>query len=222
MRWQVEVEGEQPHLRALAEAFPEGELRIEETDAGWVMSGDTISTAPSAIEALARATELLPRLNGLGQVRIRGFEPIAIQQRVRDADDATVGTAVFGEAHLRVYGTLIVGGPPGADLRTLDQRADNDSALAEAIRLLGSGQVDWVVLYKVFEVLRAAAGGEPAFLQRTGTSKRELSAFTWSANSPVASGDDARHSVLRGKPSVKALTLDEGRAFIADIVSNWR
>jgi hypothetical protein len=222
MRWLVEIAGDQSHLEALAAAFTEGDLRIEETDAGWVMAGDTINAAASPAEALARATALLPRINGLGQVRLPGFQPVVIEQRVRDADDATVGTAVFGEAHLRIHATLNVGGPPGADLRALDRRTDNDPALAEAIRLLGSGQVDWFVMYKVFEVLRAAAGGEAAFLQRTGISKPELSAFTWSANSPAVSGDGARHSVLPGKANQKPLTLEEGRAFIADIISDWR
>ena len=54
-----------------------------------------------------------------------------------------------------------------------------------------------------------------------GVNKRRRTAFTASANRPDVSGKSARHARHGGWPPRYTMTLNEGREFIADLVTAW-
>lgn len=68
-------------------------------------------------------------------------------------------------------------------------------------------------LYKVYEVLTANFADECLI----DVSKAELKRFTQSANSQMASGDDARHSNLYDPPK-KPMSIQEARIMFAKII----
>ncbi|MET3807903.1 uncharacterized protein YerC [Nakamurella sp. UYEF19] len=93
--------------------------------------------------------------------------------------------------------------------------------LVEVYRVLGSvAKPKWAEFYKVYELLRQAAGGSDRDLsQRTGVSQAQIGRFTASANHQEISGDDARHATMRGTPGANTgLTVEEGSAVIDQLI----
>ena len=96
-----------------------------------------------------------------------------------------------------------------------------DPDLAKAIEWMGRPtETNWHDLWKAFEVLRHAAGGNRPFAARFGLNQADLLSFRSSANDPETSGDHARHAVQTG-PKGAPMSLDEGRAFVGRIIAAW-
>ena len=68
------------------------------------------------------------------------------------------------------------------------------------MRLL-DGRLDWTNLYRIYEVISEAVGGDDVIIARGWATKAQLGTFTLSANHPAVSGDESRHGTMRGQPS---------------------
>jgi len=91
---------------------------------------------------------------------------------------------------------------------------------AEALALIGKTELNWVELWKVYEIIRDNI--KPAKIDNKGwATKQEHGRFTGSANHPGASGADARHARLSGGPPSRTMSLQQARHFIGDLVVCW-
>jgi hypothetical protein len=216
--WRVYLDGDSTDLLVLCSTLAAGDVVVKQDDDGIYLGGPALACASAPAQALLRATELLPRLNAVGRVIDATFEPVRTSGRVSDADQPAT---VFAEAHLRARARLSVGGEPVAAQRMLD-RAQRDQAFDEVLQLLGaSSELDWVDLYKLYELLAHDAGDNDAFCARAGISLADLKAFKASANRPDVSGSAARHAVARGGMPSRMMTLEEARALILSVVRIW-
>lgn len=218
MDWFVYLQGDGMDLLILRAALTGGDVVAKEDGHGTYLCGPTLASASAPAEALLRATELMPRLNGVGRVVDSAFEPVRVSGRVSNGEQPAT---VFAEAHLRARSRLSAGGEPVVAQRTLD-RAQHDQAFDEVLRLLGtSPELDWFDLYKLYELLKRDAGGDDPLRARAGISQADLKSFTGSANLPEVSGSAARHAVGTGGVPTRTMTLAEARDLILGIVRTW-
>ena len=95
----------------------------------------------------------------------------------------------------------------------------NDITAAKALRLF-SRDLDWITLYKIYEVIEKDLT-KCRMVSNGWATKDEIKAFKGSANHPSVSGDDSRHSVLRGPTPQLQLHLADARHLIKRILRQW-
>lgn len=232
VRWQIQLDGDGPDLDMLAQLFPSGDLYVVQEDGATFLAGRTLDALSEPGDARALAEELLPRINGAALALEGDFRPVHLAGRMRDADNPQNGyaLAITAEASARanVVATVTVTDaegnvrppppPPGPPLMLA---AGTDPVLAEALRWMGAADgPSWADLWKSFETLRQAAGGEKALVARCGVAHAEVESFRTSANDPTISGDRARHAV-QTRPPAAPMTLEQGREFVGRLLRGW-
>ena len=92
----------------------------------------------------------------------------------------------------------------------------------EALHILGESNrhIDWVGLYKVYEIVRENIRPRDLVGESLLTSA-ERTAFTGSANRPDVSGPLARHARMGGKPPTRTMALVDARQLITRMVADW-
>lgn len=181
------------------------------------------------------ASKILTILNGVGRADSIDFRLVGLTgtfeaegpsgsrvHQVLAAETVEVRTqAVAAAVVIRGDGTvarkdLTPPPPPIVELAGTGPQVD------EVLGLLARPELDWVVLFKIFEVIRDEVGGGNQGLVNAGLmTPQDQSAFTGSANHPAASGPDARHARQSGGAPKVTMTLAEGREFIRGVVNGW-
>jgi len=94
-----------------------------------------------------------------------------------------------------------------------------DQVVAKALRLRNADNLDWVDLYRLYELIENDVG-RPMH-QLGWASRSELDRFARTANSVAAAGDKARHGVERTHPPRKPMTFSHARELIDRIMKAW-
>jgi len=81
-------------------------------------------------------------------------------------------------------------------------------------------KLNWTNLYKIFEIIEKDVGGTKKLVELGWTTKKKLERFKHTANSPTATGDEARHAIENTPPS-KPMQLNEAINYIKQLVMNW-
>jgi len=111
----------------------------------------------------------------------------------------------------KMYAVLpsIRGGKP--DISKLIPLALKDNAVAKALRLC-SRDLDWVNLYRIYEVVKEDMGG---------LSSDELKIFKGMANNSSVSGDHARHGKMKAGTPEKTMHLADAQHLIKRTLREW-
>lgn len=88
---------------------------------------------------------------------------------------------------------------------------------SKIFRLLAKGNLDWVMLYKLYEVIESEIGDQ-LFLW---VSKSEIKNFKHTCNSVAATGDDSRHGKELTYPPKNPMTLKESQDLINLIIDKY-
>src|SRR5882672_2358453 len=91
--------------------------------------------------------------------------------------------------------------PPRSRAGRLIEAIENDDDAEHVLRILG-GDLDWVSMYKVVEIVKKRCGGGAGIAKAGWATKKEVNLFTHTANSVGALGDRARHGVETTQPPV--------------------
>ena len=78
--------------------------------------------------------------------------------------------------------------------------AGKSEAVARVLCLHGNDKLDWVNLYRIFEIICGDVGGSDAIAASIWASKAAIRRFKHTANSPGAIGDESRHGSERDQP----------------------
>jgi hypothetical protein len=218
MRWRIYVDGEVSSVARLATLLRGGGIELELGSDLPYLHGALIDAAPDPHAALQRAAEILPRLNAAGRRDSLAFKLIRLVSRVSEGDGPQI---IFARAVLSAGGSLTVGGDQGPQLTAkMLAEAKTGTEYADAIELFGSSpNLGWGELYKIYELLKNAAGDH--FRARTGVSDSERRAFTASANDRGISGLGARHAVARPQRARHSMGLDEARELVRRMLTTW-
>lgn len=228
MRWHAYLQGEQFDMDELAERFPSGsDPFVAQDDQGFYVSSTALDTHTAPAEAFKQVETLMTMVNALARAANSSYVDVQASGRLLDTDSGNNHTF----ASIR-EGPEIRARADAAQGLSNDQPAQpqpreplyvrlalSKPVVAEALQLMGTGDLDWPRLYKIYEVIRDDVGGESG-LQGWAT-RNEISAFTGSANRPDVSGDDARHARASGPPPRRAISHSQGREFVAKLLHNW-
>ena len=99
--------------------------------------------------------------------------------------------------------------------------AARDGDVAEVLKIMASSAgVNFVELYKVYEIIRHV-GGLDAAMRAAGISKNTVTRFTRTANHQAASGEIARHARSSEVPPANPMPIEEARALIGRLAGAW-
>lgn len=197
-----------------------------------IKDGDTYFLEAARLESLNthvavhdEARILVPIINGIGRARSNSYEPINLGTTIcEQTPTGTKGHAVVTAGSIRSRGkvgaVVIKGGaptvaPPSPEAKW-SAAALTDPDVSDALTLWGHSH-DWVILYKVYEIIRDRSD----ILQQGWATKVETSRFTHTANHPQGAGDVARHSRSNQDPPTNPMNLQEAEAWLAALLVNW-
>lgn len=237
----AKLEGHVFDLDALVELFREGDPTVsKEGDDYYLSSAELEGLIDDKGQLVEAATRLLQKVMGVARILDSSFRPVTLPGTfVEDTDDGESRhhhvvvadmAIVLSRAHAAIVATS---GDPSAPsepppppppegppyLRLASSHPD----VAEALEILGQPNVslNWIDLYKLFEIVRDSVGNEQALKRKGWVPDGEISAFKASANRPDVSGSAARHARMGGGPPKLKMNLAEGEAFIRKLVVAW-
>jgi hypothetical protein len=228
MAWKAWIDGHDYDLEDLVRLFDSGETRVVKEGDGYYLASSIIDDHLPSTSFYDAAQIALGLVNGIGRTHDSSFNPVRLTGRYTDGDKTHHVLSVEGATMRMRAGvvTVTVPGqsveppppPPGPALVALAVRHPD---VSDALILLGKPEpLNWIELYKVYEVVRDSV--KPTPLDRSGLATRdEISAFTGSANRPDVSGPDARHARMGGGPPQRQMSLGEARDFISRLAKAW-
>jgi hypothetical protein len=201
----------------------------KDNENGPYMGVNSVDADPDAASRQSAAKTLLTRAWGLlqlleepnGRAELSGTQ---IDSRGHKhtvvSPSSIVSVARMGRPTVLINGVPVEQPPsPALDLLAL---ADSRPVVGEVFDLVGKSQLDWIDLYKVYEIVREEGGGIEGVEKKGWATKRKQSAFTASANRKDVSGDDARHARSQSpKTPRETMTIHEARVFIRGLAVDW-
>jgi len=106
---------------------------------------------------------------------------------------------------------------PQSTLQNLLTATKNNPTKAKIFRLFASGNLDWVSLYRLYEVVYSEIGNQIF----SWVNKNSIQNFKHTCNSVRAIGDDARHGFEIKKPPKHPMTLIKAQEMIKLIIGKY-
>lgn len=231
MKWEVIVVGDEHDLLQLQEAFKSPNMNIQRSEDRWILNSTSLDTITDHNEVSEKGQELLDIISGASKLTIGLRTPLTVEYVILRNEDGSGHIFVTVNDTIRIRdqvsitltdasGEVVYESRPADQVPTWIEVAQRDAKVSRVLKLLGTKDLDWVNLYRIYEIIKDDIGD---LVSSGWTSKTILSRFTGTANSPAIIGDEARHGVpLSEKPmKLPSMSLSEARAFITGVVHNW-
>lgn len=230
MRWEADIAGDRLILEQLARVFTGPQLAIVYDNERFLLRAESLDGIEGAADAKMQADSLAKQLQGAATPVLGPTGDLAIGALYRVGDDGSRHVYVFPEtAIVEVRGhapTVVISRSDGtierhdpADpARNWMQLAQDDTRASKALRLLAQGNLSWVELYRLIEVVQSAVGKD-VIDECVGRS--ELRRFKHTANSVSAAGDHARHGSENTSPPEDPMSLADARELIRAVLACW-
>jgi hypothetical protein len=230
VRWRAYVTGDKVDLGILRDLFPpahDPSYGEDETGA-FFQSSALEGFVASGTDERQQVEELITLINGTASALHPTFRPVVPGPC---SDDEGRSMQVTGSGHMEfragtgesgvVSGPAVSAAIPASDFVAL---AQTHADVARVQRWLAQPEPGWETLYKIYEIIAGAVGGESVIQSRGWASGKALGRFTASANDPALSGEPARHAVSpKGSPrgGKLQLSIDEARGLIRGVARDW-
>ncbi len=233
MRWMVQLAGDTSDLSTLAQSFTGTDVNLLHDGQNYVLTSDTFQDVDDANTIRAKAENIVELLNGATRLALDAGQAIRIGAVYRDRLDGTREICAFFEPlviHCRAIAPTVKGTHADgtvkefhrADLvRAWSRLALSDNAVGNVLRILGSRTLDWVNLYRIFEIVATDVGGKNSIAANGWATINSMNLFKHTANSPGALGLEARHGALSSQPPPKPMTISEARSLVNSIIVPW-
>jgi hypothetical protein len=231
--WVVQLAGNTGDLAALAKSLTGADIHISHDGQDYVLMSDQFAESDEAGAVHRKAEELVAFLNGASRLALDTIQLIRVGAVYRRRDDGKSDTFVFLEPAVSRSSTFA----PTVELTYVDGTVEKfhpadpvkewarlwlkNEKIANVFRILAGGTLDWVSLYRIFEIVRDDVGGLDAIKANGWATKKSMSLFKRTANSPGATGLDSRHGVESTQPPSHPMTISEARALVNSIVHAW-
>lgn len=225
-RWLFRLSGEEV-TDELAEAFEAlGLSRIHE-NGEWLWTSSRFSSLANPGDVKDLAQELAAVLNGTLMMTIGNVRPLKISGILRTQEGKPPAQFIFPESVINEsrFGilTLIRDGdpPPKKEDKFLYRflaAADRSAAVNRVLKLVGSKELNWVNLYRIYEIISADVD---SISQKGWASENDLTLFRRTANHPRSVGEEARHGVSPAEPPAYPMQLAEAEALLKGVIGKW-
>ena len=107
-------------------------------------------------------------------------------------------------------------------LRKCFQLTEKDERISKVLRLRNSDNLNWVDLYRIYEVIEEEVG-DLRSLDPGRITKNTIERFTRTANSAseLGAGDHSRHGIEKFQPPQKPMSLREAKDLIDTVIKSW-
>jgi hypothetical protein len=231
MHWEVQLTGDKTDLRMLADRLAAEDIAVAESRGEFVLRAVGLESMHEAGAVRSRAVELVRAMSASARLAFGTATGIGLGAVYRVADDGRRDITVFlepGIAHARTLpvtlaitrrdGTSEVHRPADPVARWVPL-ASKDPTVARALRLRDVAPLEWVDLYRLYEVIQGDVGAKTHKLG--WATREECCRFTRTANSVAAAGDKARHGRERTAPPPEPMSLSAARKLIDRLLHAW-
>lgn len=180
---------------------------------------------------MAAATRFLEAANLVAALRVPLWRPVACDAVAELREDGTRHWAKFLSARITASASLTVSPTVVRRDGTVDAPPVAPAFNGEAGLVLRNGSVrqalsflqeaSWASLYKAYEIVRDAVGGDRKLRSLGWASGALISRFRHTCQSPAALGTSARHAVEPATPPSRPLEHAEARNLVATLVAKW-
>jgi len=231
MTWKVRIIGDARDLEELQKSFVNSNISISKETDGFYLTSDSFNNCSNHNNVLEIASSILPVINGASKLALGGNIQIKESGVIKENRDGTqqVFMAVSDSLTIRDSfvlkiidneGQLIQEIHPADEVPNWVTIGLQDSSVEKVFRLYGQG-LDWVGLYRIYEVIECDVNGMDTIIKNGWASKRSIKVFKRTANSPSIIGDDARHGKEPSQPPVKPMLFSEARNLIESLILQW-
>jgi hypothetical protein len=223
------LEGDPLDLQYLARLLPVGDVQVRQDGEKFYLAGADLDSPPPGEQFHDVAERLIDWANGAACCENPAFIPVSLTGSYeREGGVTVVGATATLLVRASMAATAQVTGPDGKPKPATPPvgpryltLAARDGDVAEVPRIMASSAgVNFVELYKVYEIIRHA-GGLDAAMQAAGISKSIVSRFTRTANHQAAGGEIARHARSTEAPPANPMPIQEARGLIGRLVGAW-
>lgn len=231
MEWVVQLKGDNSDLQELSESLSSVELGITKENDKFFLKSSNFNQLNNANEVKEKAEEFLLSICGAARVAFRMQRPLVVDAVIKVNDDGTKLTTRFLSdtmyASSSISLTITRNNGTVEEIHQADpipewiNIAQNDENVAKILRLMGKGAIDWVSLYRIYDVIEYDVGGISNIVSNGWTSSNQIERFKHTANSVGAIGDIARHGVETTDPPRNPMQFSEAKSLIETIIHNW-
>ncbi len=232
MKREIQVLGDSADLEILSRTFESDAIAIAKNGDDWVLRARELDDLPDYGAVRVRAKEILTSLSGAARLLIGSESPLAAGTITEYQDGKSVNKIVEIQPAVgrsRAFPiSVIIGRPDGSSevhhpadrARNWLTMASRDSAIARALRLRNQEELDWVDLYRLFEVVESEVPIREIVV-RGWASEADIRLFKHTANSLTATGDGARHGKETSDPPSAPMQLSSARSFVDVLLQKW-
>jgi len=230
--WKVRIISDQYDLAELKQSFSTGIISIEETENHeFYLISDSFQECTDDAQVTKIASNLIALIGGASRLALGGNIPLRQAETVKIKEDGT--SLVFmhlqdtlhvrASLHLSVIddeGNIVEEIKPADEVPNWVDLGMKYDSVAKVLRLY-TQPLDWVSLYRIYEVIESDTGGLDTLASTGWATKPRIRLFKHTANSPGAIGDDARHGKESSQPPPQPMHLHEARNLVESLISPW-
>lgn len=230
--WKVRLVGDPHDLNELQQSFSEDLIFIESgPNNEYYLVADSFQGCADENEVFEAASQLIALISGASRLALGGNIPITQSETVKVNENGT--ESAFMHIHDTIHvrdsfhisvtddeGNVVQEIKPADDVPTWVALGMNNEAVAKVFRLL-TQPLDWVGLYRIYEVIESDMGGLDSLVAMGWAAKSRVKLFKHTSNSPGAIGDDARHGKESSQPPPQPMHLHEARNLIESLINPW-
>jgi hypothetical protein len=231
-RWMVKLIGSDLDLRSLHRVLSRAQVQVVQEDDTFYFASPDFEAFHDASAVYLKARDALPSLNWAGVYNTSDFKGVRLAEVVEIEVDGNRKVAHMLEAEFIInigvsaeLSTTVSTGSQIVAPRTVTELAiemsSEDDAVRRVMRLWSDKPLDWVNLYRIFEIIRYDARTLRSAKAKDLASSKEAKRFTHSADNPEVSGDDSRHGTRKYDPPRDPMTLQQARGFVRRLFETW-
>ena len=229
-KWAIRLVGDSRKLDLLCE-IKHPDFTVTKKSDGYYLESSIFDVLETHDDIRKRASKIISALNGILTLLIDSHDEVNFDFIVKTQEDGT--ETVCGVFSDRVCmtdslsieirdknGKLIEKYNPLSSALEILEFAVNSDDVLRVLSFLHYKKLNWTNLYKIFEIIQNDVGGNKKLVELGWTTKKKIEKFKHTANSPTATGDEARHAIENTPPS-KPMRLNEAIHYIKQLIMNW-
>lgn len=231
--WMVQLAGDTSDLASLAQSLTGSDVNVSHDGQDYVLTSDRFASSDEAAAVRQKAEDMIAVLNGASRLALDATQAIRVGAVYRRREDGKRELFFFLEPAVirfrviaptvkvtRADGT-VEEFHPADPVKQWSTLALMNDAIANVFRILAGGTLDWVNLYRIFEIIGGDVGRSDSIATNGWATKESMRLFKHTANSPGALGIDARHGAETTQPPTNPMTISEARTLINSIIYAW-
>lgn len=227
--WRVSLKGHKHDLENLIRIFHDCEIfSIEKDGEDYYLRSDEFNDLDDVNKVADKCKEILEILNGTAVLLVPDYRRVE-SRTIAKLDTETqryngyLGVPLLDNS-VRIFPpALTLEGHENIDsIKIKNDRhviLDNKDLL-EAIKKYSHGNVSWDDLFKIYEIIERS-GYSKQLLELCGISKKTVSRFTHTCQSPDAIGEEARHAKFSGASPKDPMDYDDAKNLIKTLLLKW-